>query len=171
MKNNLILTAALAAALFAGSAQAGLTGDSVTTRLTYGAAPDESLEVVAVVGAGSEGDFFSSQIFDYADLAFNLRSTQAFIQLDGQSAQITLRLSDLDFGAGQVLTGVNTTSLLSGVSTTFGADFVEFKWIDQSIPGETYLSAQFVTGVPEPETYAMLLAGLGLIGLAASRRK
>ncbi|PSJ18247.1 hypothetical protein C7H79_04075 [Nitrosomonas supralitoralis] len=28
-----------------------------------------------------------------------------------------------------------------------------------------------VTAVPEPETYAMLLAGLGLIGFIAHRRK
>ena len=29
----------------------------------------------------------------------------------------------------------------------------------------------YVSAVPEPETYAMLLAGLGLIGVAARRRK
>ncbi len=28
-----------------------------------------------------------------------------------------------------------------------------------------------VTAVPEPETYAMLLAGLGLVGAIARRRK
>jgi hypothetical protein len=28
-----------------------------------------------------------------------------------------------------------------------------------------------VTAVPEPETYAMLLAGLGLVGFAARRRR
>jgi hypothetical protein len=27
-----------------------------------------------------------------------------------------------------------------------------------------------ISAVPEPETYAMLLAGLGMIGLAAKRR-
>jgi hypothetical protein len=32
-------------------------------------------------------------------------------------------------------------------------------------------SAAFVASVPEPETYAMLLAGLGLIGAAVKRRK
>lgn len=32
-------------------------------------------------------------------------------------------------------------------------------------------SAWYVSSVPEPETYAMLLAGLGLVGFMARRRK
>ena len=31
--------------------------------------------------------------------------------------------------------------------------------------------ATSITAVPEPETYAMMLAGLGLLGFAARRRK
>ena len=39
--------------------------------------------------------------------------------------------------------------------------------------GGTSTSAQLisVTSVPEPETYAMLLAGLGVMGAVARRRK
>ena len=37
--------------------------------------------------------------------------------------------------------------------------------------GEFYLSGMSVVAVPEPETYAMMLAGLGLMGLVARRRK
>ena len=33
------------------------------------------------------------------------------------------------------------------------------------------LGVSLVSAVPEPETYAMMLAGLGLIGLAAARRR
>jgi hypothetical protein len=33
------------------------------------------------------------------------------------------------------------------------------------------LGYELVTGVPEPETYAMFMAGLGLMGFIARRRK
>ncbi|MHA4870603.1 FxDxF family PEP-CTERM protein [Duganella sp. PWIR1] len=54
---------------------------------------------------------------------------------------------------------------------TFGTDFVNLsslKWTQTSIYVVDNLN---VTAVPEPETYAMMLAGLGLVGLAARRRK
>lgn len=37
--------------------------------------------------------------------------------------------------------------------------------------GKFYTSLNVITAVPEPETYAMLLAGLALLGVAARRRK
>ena len=42
---------------------------------------------------------------------------------------------------------------------------------DNKVMFENLLSATVVPSVPEPETYAMLLAGLGLMGAVARRRK
>ena len=42
---------------------------------------------------------------------------------------------------------------------------------DNKVMIENLLSATVVPSVPEPETYAMLLAGLGLMGAVARRRK
>jgi hypothetical protein len=36
--------------------------------------------------------------------------------------------------------------------------------------GDASKSAAYVNAVPEPETYAMLLAGLGLVGFAVRRK-
>ena len=52
--------------------------------------------------------------------------------------------------------------------TTVGLNTVTLNWRASS-PGD-YVRV-LVTPVPEPETYAMLLAGLGLMGAVARRRK
>jgi hypothetical protein len=169
-KNNALLAAAFVVSMLAGaSAQAGLLGDTVTTKLIINS--DPTVEVVSTVGAGVEGSFFSSQIFDYSDFGFSIRSTNSFCGMGDCPVQgvVKLRLEGLNLG--EPLTGVTFTTLLQGVSVGRGSDFVQFSWADQSIPGQTYISAQFVTGVPEPETYALMLAGLGLVGLAAARRR
>ena len=169
-RKSALLTAAFAASMLAGaSARAGLLGDTVTTKLIINS--DPAVEVVSTVGAGVEGSFFSSQIFDYSDFGFSIRSTNSFCGMGDCPVQgvVKLRLEGLNFG--EPLVDVTFTSLLQGVSVSRGSDFVQFSWADQSVPGQTYISAQFVTGVPEPETSALMLAGLGLVGLAAARRR
>ncbi|MDD5481180.1 FxDxF family PEP-CTERM protein, partial [Rhodoferax sp.] len=42
---------------------------------------------------------------------------------------------------------------------------------DDDKNSQFYLSSMTVAAVPEPETYAMLLAGLGMLGAVARRRK
>ncbi|WP_246479725.1 esterase-like activity of phytase family protein [Niveibacterium microcysteis] len=46
--------------------------------------------------------------------------------------------------------------------------FYVFSFSDSDLPG---YQAQLISAVPEPETYAMLLAGLGIVALGARRRR
>jgi len=63
--------------------------------------------------------------------------------------------------------GLGTNS--GGVASSAGT-LKLFYW-DSNASDNTGSIAVSVTAVPEPETYAMLLAGLGLVGAIARRRK
>ena len=77
--------------------------------------------------------------------------------------------------------GFDTASLLDNYSTswTFGGGAYTYFSITGGdhlfgvVTGEGEIDALYggVAAIPEPETYAMLLAGLGLLGFAARRRK
>lgn len=57
-------------------------------------------------------------------------------------------------------------------STTDLAQFIFTDGSNAADVGDDVVAANWqVTAVPEPETYAMLLAGLGLVGFVARRRK
>lgn len=60
---------------------------------------------------------------------------------------------------------INFGSLFAGVSS------VMWNSNDTSSFGQMNIDNVTVNAIPEPETYAMLLAGLGLMGFAARRRK
>ncbi len=90
-----------------------------------------------------------------------------------------LGVSDLDDSSGNVLQSVLVDTNMAGWDSSrlsFGNDSVQFDWKGLSFDNSTYLNATLSFGavaapIPEPETYAMLLAGLGLFGFAARRRK
>ncbi|MDP2870199.1 PEP-CTERM sorting domain-containing protein [Methyloversatilis sp.] len=154
-------------------AAAGLNGDIVTTALHAETADYGRFS--AVVGAGVEGSLVGGRLpFDYSDSGFSLSSPGNFcgIRSCGDAReQMTLKLSGLEFGPSVVLKDIVLVTILSNVTVTVGPTFAEFSWTDQSISPGAFLSAQFVTGVvPEPEALTLMLAGLGLIGIAASRR-
>lgn len=166
MKLSTLLGLATLGSMLAGPATAGLNGDVVTTVLRAETASYGPYS--AVVVAGFEGSILGSLLFDYSDFGFAIQSSSSFCGIRSCSVKetLTLRLSSLDFGPARVLTDVQLTTVLSDVSVTFGPTFAEFSWTDQPIAQGLFLSARFITGVPEPEPVVLMLAGLGLIGLA-----
>lgn len=68
--------------------------------------------------------------------------------------------------------GVDSDSgLLSAGIVTAGTGIGYIGWSAGSYAGQYMLSLYVPVPIPEPETYAMLLAGLGLLGFMARRRK
>lgn len=178
-----LLAASAALALMGpvtSASAAGLEGDQVTVALSITGFPAflcANCTSSFTVGAGPEGAIYNNtQSVDFGAYTFSITSTGSFSQFGFNPAPadrpVTLRLSSLDFGAP--LTGVTVSSSLSGpVTTTFGDDFVQFVFFDQAVTaGQTYISAQFTTTpVPEPQTYALLLAGLVGVGLTVRGRR
>lgn len=67
--------------------------------------------------------------------------------------------------------GTGTSSTFRYASIIWGGPGALQADGDNEINGIMGLRADFTPNVPEPETYAMMLAGLGLLSLAARRRK
>lgn len=178
--NKMLIASALALAGIATSSHAaGLEGDQVQVKLTIDGFPSflcANCDATFTVQPGPEGAIFNNtQVIDFGASTFGISSSGSFTQFGFNPAPadrvVTLRLSSLDFGTP--LTGVNYTTTLNGpVNLTYGTDFAQFTFFDQAIPNNTYISAQFLTAaVPEPETYALMLAGLTAVAAIVRRRR
>lgn len=102
----------------------------------------------------------------YSSIEFFLKDVQTFSNLDSWFAAATPGWGDSFF----------STHTVSGLVAGHDYRVVVYGWGDPmgSATGsyELTLTAQGnLAPVPEPETYAMMLAGLGLLGLAARRRR
>lgn len=89
------------------------------------------------------------------------------LTMSGQ--QISLGSADLNGTAGTVVTMGKWTFL--GIDGTGSPDFV--LTLNGSATGADaiYSGELTVTAVPEPETYALMLGGLAVLGMVARRRK
>lgn len=116
--------------------------------------------------------------------------TRNFLRADisGGAVSVSVDLGDFDFDSDLLFLEVFDSSDTSLGRTEFfiEASFIGMETLSLSTPGISYAifgatggaggSSVYadnftITAIPEPETYAMLLAGLGLLGFTARRRK
>ncbi len=134
-------------------------------------------------GTGAESISFNSQI-NFTQPALGLVSSSFSMLLnnttntgdanaDADFVSFASVFSSTNFSIG----GVNYQVKITGFQNVVGDGFLtsnasEFRVRENlSASADLYGMVTAVTAVPEPETYAMMLAGLGLMGAVARRRK
>jgi hypothetical protein len=135
--------------------------------------------------ANNTGASFSSLTVGYDTVRFTSVSASKveelpgywlFYSLDGSSWTNVSSLNPTQATVNNTTTGVSkfSSTFALGASVAAGSTFY-LRWVDDNgvptSPDQIIgLNNVSIAAVPEPETYAMLLAGLGLIGFLARRR-
>ena len=126
-----------------------------------------------ITGLSGEANLLANQGHPASSLFLDIR---ALLNANGiTDANIPSKLEGAAFG-DDVTVGANTfhTLILANDNdfTSVAGDnkFFVIGFKDTDLGGAVYLP-QSVAAIPEPETYAMLLAGLGLVGAIVRRRK
>jgi hypothetical protein len=148
------------------------SGASGTEYLSFGftVAVGQSVDLISLLigtrssgtGPGSlglfyGGDGFASQLYTFTqDNTTDLFSSIDLSALPDLTGSVEFRIYEIG----------NTQADGSGATASGGT----FRLIDHNVLGNMGFTGS-VTAVPEPETYAMLLAGLGLVGACTRRRK
>lgn len=158
---------------------ASLAGDTISINLSTSAGGDHGTNVV-LVGAGEEASWFGNQFVDAnasvnGDV-FSIRSSGNYCGMwtCDTSQTVTWTLSSLDFGVP--LTGFTILQSIGPVTiNSLTATSVQFTYNEASIPDGVYFQARFETGentgVPEPSTWALMIAGFGLAGASIRARR
>lgn len=128
-----------------------------------------------VVGDAGDGykfsDIFNFTLTDplagYASLVSNWKITSWSAKLNGVDLSFTPgSYAGTLSGAASFNAGMNTL-VITGVTAGPGGP----QWGNGTGAYNMSLGGSAVAAVPEPETFAMLLAGLGLVGFATRRRE
>jgi hypothetical protein len=103
------------------------------------------------------------EIFAFSDVGGSSNANAAATYLGSRSVSILGRSSLPNFSVGSLsANGIRSIEMLGGTPGREG--FPHSVFYDN-------ITVNTVSAVPEPETYAMMLAGLGLMGTVVRRRK
>jgi len=175
MKLNLIAAAVLTAAAFGAHASvAQLSFDGGTTFATAAqagtAADPYLLGVLTAAGAivlrhtGLTSTFTEYATFSLTSPHTGINGGSLELGMTGFSA----KLYKGAIGSGTLVPTVGNPYSLTGLST--GSYFLKVTGAGTGA-GSFYAAGVSATPVPEPETYALMAAGLAVIGFVAKRRK
>jgi len=182
-----------------GTAQAGtleVLNSSVITFNNYDGQPEtitgaESSGLWGYLSATSAGKFIATYLGNesaYVDkFSFGIGGTLLESNSLGQTISMStgpgtvgFSFSDNSGGGHTFSNGQNQTiplgfAIMKGQTNTYGT-FDYILGFNDSYTGDSdyddfVVGVKFVSAVPEPRTYAMLLIGLGLVGFSARRRK
>jgi hypothetical protein len=124
------------------------------------------------------GDTFSDHFtFSVTDMPHDLDaiissiSGSASTGLDITGLSVYSEAGTLIANGTSLMTGMNDVWTLSTDNLALGNYYLQVSGTMVSDTSGSFGGAVMLAPVPEPETYGMMLAGLGLVGWAARRRK
>jgi len=162
------------AALTAGQTRVTVSGLGVFGGANNGALDTNTVNREALLFSGS-------RFLSLTGVSLNSLDNNDTLQVFGVGAHGVLELVGYDgtirSGLAGAATFVNTvadngTTNLSFVTpSAYYKDFLITSRVDGTVQAQAYRFGSITFGVPEPQTWAMLLSGFGMVGVVARRRK
>ena len=155
-----------------------LTIGSAQAKFNSGESHDPAGEYAKfAVSPGNHDDYYDyyNEFFEFKlDQVSSLEVTVEVLNTSGGNLldnNLFLVSEDTDEGAGYLSFGTGTSTAHFDNLAAGSYFYTLYGYNNGTGDSEVSLSSTFTNAVPEPETYALMLGGLGVIGFLARRRK